>query len=80
MKSPTKRPRIAEQKRILYDACLKIAEVKLKQTAGLLGDVDIETMNFHPFVLEILGTEPLKANPFYPVRCCVPECKCDKQE
>ena len=80
MKSPTKRPRIAEQKRILYDACLKIAEVKLKQTAGLLGDVDIETMDFHPFVLEILGTEPLKANPFYPVRCCVPECKCDKQE
>ena len=80
MKSPTKRPRIAEQKRILYDACLKIAEVKLKQTAGLLGDVDIETMNFHPFVLEILGTEPLKANPFYPVRCCVPDCKCDKQE
>jgi hypothetical protein len=75
-----KRPRIAEQKRILYDACLKIAEVKLKQTAGLLGDVDIETMDFHPFVLEILGTEPLKANPFYPVRCCVPECKCDKQE
>ena len=80
MKSPTKRPRIAEQKRILYDACLKIAEVKLKQTAGLLGDVDIETMDFHPFVLEILGTEPLKANPFYPVRCCVPDCKCDKQE
>jgi hypothetical protein len=75
-----KRPRIAEQKRILYDACLKIAEVKLKQTAGLLGDVDIETMDFHPFVLEILGTEPLKANPFYPVRCCVPDCKCDKQE
>ena len=80
MKSPTKRPRIAEQKRILYDACLKIAEVKLKQTAGLLGDVDIETMDFHPFVLEILGTEPLRANPFYPIRCCVPECKCDKQE
>jgi len=80
MKSPTKRPRIAEQKRILYDACLKIAEVKLKQTAGLLGDVDIETMDFHPYVLEILGTEPLRANPFYPVRCCVPECKCDKQE
>lgn len=80
MKSPTKRPRIAEQKRILYDACLKIAEVKLKQTAGLLGDVDIETLDFHPFVLEILGTEPLKANPFYPVRCCVPECKCGKQE
>lgn len=80
MKSPTKRPRIAEQKRILYDACLKIAEVKLKQTAGLLGDVDIETLDFHPFVLEILGTEPLRANPFYPVRCCVPECKCDKQE
>ena len=75
-----KRPRIAEQKRILYDACLKIAEVKLKQTAGLLGDVDIETLDFHPFVLEILGTEPLRANPFYPVRCCVPECKCDKQE
>ena len=80
MKSPTKRPRIAEQKRILYDACLKIAEVKLKQTAGLLGDVDIETMDFHPFVLEVLGTEPLRANPFYPVRCCVPDCKCDKQE
>ena len=80
MKSPTKRIRIAEQKRILYDACLKIAEVKLKQTAGLLGDVDIETMDFHPFVLEILGTEPLRANPFYPVRCCVPDCKCDKQE
>ena len=80
MKSPTKRPRIAEQKRILYDACLKIAEVKLKQTAGLLGDVDIETLDFHPFVLEVLGTEPLKANPFYPVRCCVPDCKCDKQE
>ena len=80
MKSPTKRPRIAEQKRILYDACLKIAEVKLKQTAGLLGDVDIETLDFHPFVLEILGTEPLRANPFYPVRCCVPDCKCDKQE
>ena len=75
-----KRPRIAEQKRILYDACLKIAEVKLKQTAGLLGDVDIETLDFHPFVLEVLGTEPLRANPFYPVRCCVPECKCDKQE
>lgn len=80
MKSPTKRPRIAEQKRILYDACLKIAEVKLKQTAGLLGDVDIETLDFHPFVLEVLGTEPLRANPFYPVRCCVPDCKCDKQE
>ena len=80
MKSPTKRPRIAEQKRILYDAILKIAEVKLKQTAGLLGDVDIETMDFHPFVLEVLGTEPLRANPFYPVRCCVPDCKCDKQE
>ena len=80
MKSPTKRPRIAEQKRILYDACLKIAEVKLKQTAGLLGDVDIETLDFHPFVLELLGTEPLRANPFYPVRCCVPDCKCDKQE
>ena len=75
-----KRPRIAEQKRILYDACLKIAEVKLKQTAGLLGDVDIETLDFHPFVLEILGTEPLRANPFYPVRCCVPKCKCDKHE
>jgi hypothetical protein len=80
MKSPTKRPRIAEQKRILYDACLKIAEVKLKQTAGLLGDVDIETMDFHPFVLEVLGTEPLRANPFYPVRCCVPDCKCEKRE
>ena len=75
-----KRPRIAEQKRILYDACLKIAEVKLKQTAGLLGDVDIETMDFHPFVLEILGSEPLRANPFYPVRCCVPDCKCEKRE
>ena len=80
MKSPTKRPRIAEQKRILYDACLKIAEVKLKQTAGLLGDVDIETLDFHPFVLEILGTEPLRANPFYPVRCCVPDCERGKQE
>ena len=75
-----KRPRIAEQKRILYDACLKIAEVKLKQTAGLLGDVDIETLDLHPFVLEVLGTEPLRANPFYPVRCCVTECKCGKQE
>ena len=80
MKSPTKRIRIAEQKRILYDACLKIAEVKLKQTAGLLGDVDIETLDFHPFVLEILGTEPLRANPFYPVRCCVPDCERGKQE
>ena len=80
MKPPTKRPRIAEQKRILYDAILKIAEVKLKQTAGLLGDVDIETLDFHPFVLEILGTEPLKANPFYPVRCCAPDCKCEKRE
>ena len=75
-----KRPRIAERKRLMMDACLKIAEVKLKQTAGLLGDVDIETMDFHPFVLEILGTEPLRANPFYPVCCCVPDCKCDKQE
>ena len=80
MKSSTKRPRIAEQKRLMMDACFKIAEVKLKQTAGLLGDVDIETLDLHPFVLEILGTEPLKANPFYPVRCCVPDCKCDKQE
>ena len=80
MKSPTKRPRIAEQKRILYDACLKIAEIKYYQTAGLMGDVDIETLDFHPFVLEILGTGPIKANPFYPVRCCVPGCKCDKQE
>ena len=75
-----KRPRIAEQKRILYDACLKIAEIKYYQTAGLMGDVDIETPDLHPFVLEIIGTGPIKANPFYPVRCCVPECKCDKQE
>ena len=80
MKSTSKRIPIAEQKRILYDACLKIAEVKLKQTAGLLGDVDIETLDLHPFVLEILGTGPIKANPFYPVRCCVPECKCEKRE
>ena len=80
MKPPTKRPRIAEQKGILYDAILKIAEVKLKQTAGLLGDVDIETLDLHPFVLEILGTEPLKANPFYPVRCCVPDCEREKRE
>ena len=75
-----KRPRIVERKRLMMDACFKIAEVKLKQTAGLLGDVDIETLDLHPFVLEVLGTEPLKANPFYPVRCCVPDCKCDKQE
>ncbi len=80
MKSQTKRPRIAEQKRILYDAILKIAEVKLKQTAGLLGDVDIETLDLHPFVLEVLGTEPLRANPFYPVRCCAPDCERGKQE
>jgi hypothetical protein len=80
MKSPTKRIPIAERKRLMMDAILKIAEVKLKQTAGLLGDVDIETLDLHPFVLEILGTGPIKANPFYPVRCCVPECKCDKQE
>ena len=80
MKSPTKRIPIAERKRLMMDAILKIAEVKLKQTAGLLGDVDIETLDLHPFVLEILGTEPLKANPFYPVRCCVPDCKRGKQE
>ena len=80
MKSPTKRIPIAERKRLMMDAILKIAEVKLKQTAGLLGDVDIETLDLHPFVLEVLGTEPLKANPFYPVRCCVPDCKCGKQE
>jgi hypothetical protein len=75
-----KRPRIAERKRLMMDAILKIAEVKLKQTAGLLGDVDIETLDLHPFVLEILGSGPIKANPFYPVRCSVPDCKCDKQE
>ena len=75
-----KRPRIAERKRLMMDAILKIAEVKLKQTAGLLGDVDIETLDLHPFVLEILGTEPLRANPFYPVRCCVPDCERGKQE
>jgi hypothetical protein len=75
-----KRPRIAEQKRILYDACLKIAEIKYYQTAGLMGDVDIETLDLHPFVLEILGTGPIKANPFYPVRCCVPDCERGKQE
>ena len=80
MKSPTKRIPIAERKRLMMDACFKIAEVKLKQTAGLLGDVDIETLDLHPFVLEVLGTEPLKANPFYPVRCSVPECKCEKRE
>ncbi len=80
MKSPTKRIPIAERKRLMMDAILKIAEVKLKQTAGLLGDVDIETLDLHPFVLEILGTEPLKANPFYPVRCCAPDCKCEKRE
>ena len=75
-----KRPRIAERKRLMMDACLKIAEVKLRQTAGLLGDVDIETLDLHPFVLEILGSGPIKANPFYPQRCSVPDCKCDKQE
>ena len=75
-----KRPRIAERKRLMMDAILKIAEVKLKQTAGLLGDVDIETLDLHPFVLEILGTGPIKANPFYPVRCCVPDCERGKQE
>ena len=80
MKPPTKRPRIAERKRLMMDAILKIAEIKCYQTAGLMGDVDIETLDLHPFVLEILGTEPLRANPFYPVRCCVPDCKCDKQE
>ena len=80
MKSPTKRIPIAERKRLMMDAILKIAEVKLKQTAGLLGDVDIETLDFHPFVLEILGTEPLKANPLYPIRCCVPDCERGKQE
>jgi hypothetical protein len=64
----------------MMDACLKIAEVKLRQTAGLLGDVDIETLDLHPFVLEILGSGPIKANPFYPQRCSVPDCKCDKQE
>ena len=80
MKSPTKRIPIAERKRLMMDACFKIAEVKLKQTAGLLGDVDIETLDLHPFVLEILGTEPLRANPFYPVRCSVPDCERGKQE
>ena len=75
-----KRPRIAERKRLMMDACFKIAEVKLKQTAGLLGDVDIETLDLHPFVLEILGTGPIKANPFYPQRCSVPDCKCEKRE
>ena len=80
MKSTTKRIPIAERKRIMMDAILKIAEVKLKQTAGLLGYVDIQTLDLHPFVLEILGTEPLKANPFYPVRCCVPDCERGKQE
>ena len=75
-----KRIPIAERKRLMMDAILKIAEVKLKQTAGLLGDVDIETLDLHPFVLEILGTEPHKANPFYPVRCCVPDCECEKRE
>ena len=80
MKSTSKRIPIAERKRIILDACLKIAEIKYYQTAGLMGDVDIETLDLHPFVLEIVGTEPLKANPFYPVRCCVPECKCVKQE
>jgi hypothetical protein len=80
MKSPTKRIPIAERKRLMMDACFKIAEVKLKQTAGLLGDVDIETLDLHPFVLEVLGTEPLRANPFYPVRCCHPDCERNKQE
>ena len=80
MKSTSKRIPIAERKRIMMDAILKIAEVKLKQTAGLLGDVDIETLDLHPFVLEVLGTEPLRANPFYPVRCSVPDCERNKQE
>jgi hypothetical protein len=75
-----KRIPIAERKRLMMDACFKIAEVKLKQTAGLLGDVDIKTLDLHPFVLEILGTGPIKANPFYPVRCSVPECERGKQE
>ena len=75
-----KRPRIAERKRLMMDACLKIAEIKYYQTAGLMGDVDIETLDLHPFVLEILGTGPIKANPFYPVRCCVPDCERGKQE
>ena len=80
MKSTTKRIPIAERKRLMMDAILKIAEVKLKQSAGLLGDVDIETLDLHPFVLEILGTEPLRANPFYPIRCCVPDCEREKRE
>jgi hypothetical protein len=80
MKSQTKHIKIAERKRLMMDACLKIAEVKLMQTAGLLGDVDIKTLDLHPFVLEILGTEPIKANPFYPVRCSVPGCERNKQE
>ncbi len=75
-----KRIPIAERKRLMMDACLKIAEVKLRQTAGLLGDVDIETLDLHPFVLEILGTGPIKANPFYPQRCTVPDCERGKQE
>ena len=80
MKSTSKRIPIAERKRIMLDACLKIAEIKYYQTAGLMGDVDIETLNLHPFVLEIVGTEPLKANPLYPIRCFVPECERGKQE
>ena len=75
-----KRISIAERKRLMMDACFKIAEVKLKQTAGLLGDVDIETLDLHPFVLEILGTDPIKANPLYPQRCSVPDCERGKQE
>ena len=80
MKSTSKRIPIAERKRIMLDACLKIAEIKYYQTAGLLGDVDIKTLDLHPFVLEILGTEPLKANPFYPPSCCHPDCERNKQE
>jgi hypothetical protein len=80
MKSTSKRIPIAERKRLMMDAILKIAEIKCYQTAGLMGDVDIETLDLHPFVLEILGTGPIKANPFYPVRCCVPDCERGKQE
>ena len=80
MKSTSKRIPIAERKRIMLDACLKIAEIKHFQTAGLMGDVDITTLDLHPFVLEILGTNPIKANPFYPVRCSVPGCERNKQE
>ena len=75
-----KRIPIAERKRLMMDAILKIAEIKYYQTSGLMGDVDIETLDLHPFVLEIVGTEPLKANPLYPVRCCVPDCERGKQE